>query len=226
MQFLFCHGSCPEGWKAGSSGKKCYQAVPWAGRLDFEDAIVKCLNMDGKLAEPANEEENLDLATNFYPNSKYWIGISDREEEGIFRYVSDGSEIGFSHWVANINKFPLQDCADFKNGSWNTANCEQKRPFICQMDLNNPRMSPKCDKGIDCLIQLKSIIENYVSFQIAIVTAMELKENSVALNLASVSANHNLMVTNVTNAAKTTMASQIVPKAVLLWTCYANYNIL
>ena len=155
VQILFCHGSCPEDWKAGSSGKKCYQAVPWAGRMTFEDAIVNCQSKNGKLAEPTNEEENMDLATNFYPNAKYWIGITDQEDEGTFKYVSDGSEIGFNRWVGEINKFPLQDCANFKNGSWSTANCGQKRSFICQMDLNNFSSCncgffkfPECDDGM------------------------------------------------------------------------------
>ena len=45
---------------------------------------------------------------------------------------------------------------------------------------------------------------------------MELKENSVALKQVSASASHNMMVTSVINAAKTTMTSQIVRNVIVL----------
>ena len=45
---------------------------------------------------------------------------------------------------------------------------------------------------------------------------MELKENSVALKQVSASARHNMMVTSVINAAKTTMTSQIVRNVIVL----------
>ena len=45
---------------------------------------------------------------------------------------------------------------------------------------------------------------------------MELKENSVALKQVSASASHNMMVTSVINAAKTTMTFQIVRNVIVL----------
>ena len=81
-----------------SSETKCYKASPFVDKLKFQDAIEKCKNMNAKLAEPMNEEENMNLATNFNTKIRYWIGISDRETEGTFKYVSDASEVGWTSW--------------------------------------------------------------------------------------------------------------------------------
>ena len=56
--------------------------------------------MNATLAEPMNKEENSNLATNFNVKLRYWIGISDQETEGTFKYVSDDSEVEFASWAA------------------------------------------------------------------------------------------------------------------------------
>ena len=123
-----------------SSDTKCYKASLLDEKLNFQDAIEKCISMNATLVEPRNQEENMNLATNVNVKSRYWIGISDRETEGTFKYVSDASEVGFTSWRIGQpnNKWPKLDCTAFKNGEWNTANCDTRGfPYICQMNISN-----------------------------------------------------------------------------------------
>ena len=119
-----------------SSETKCYKASRFVDKLKFQDAIEKCNSMNATLAEPMNDEENTNLATNFNTKIRYWIGLSDQETEGTFKYVSDASEVVFTSWAAKQpnDKWPKLDCTAFKNGKWNTANCDRREfPYICQM---------------------------------------------------------------------------------------------
>ena len=158
MQFLLYQAtaSCPDGWKMISS--KCYKASRFVDKMNFQAALEQCNNMNATLAEPMNKEENSNLATNFNVKLRYWIGISDQETEGTFKYVSDASEVEFTSWAAKQpnNKWPKLDCTAFKNGKWNTANCGKKEfPYICQMDMEPPSLEcpsglygfPECDDG-------------------------------------------------------------------------------
>ena len=98
--------------------------------------------MNAKLAEPMNTEENENIATELTGMAKfsrYWIGISDKETEGTFKYASDASEVEFTSWRSGQpnNRWPKLDCTAFKNGQWNTANCANRQlPYMCQMDIS------------------------------------------------------------------------------------------
>ena len=140
-----------------SSKTKCYKASSVAEKLKFQDAIEQCNSMNATLAEPMNKEENKNLATNFNAKIRYWIGITDQETEGTFKYVSDSSEVGFASWGNGQpnDKWPKLDCTAFKNGKWNTANCGSKKfSYICQMDISNSN----CDED-DLICKLKTKIE-------------------------------------------------------------------
>ena len=125
-----------------SSETKCYKASPFNDKLNFMDAMGKCNSMNAKLAEPMNTEENENLATQLTGMaafSRYWIGISQKETEGTFKYASDSSKVKFTSWRSGQpnNRWPNLDCVAFKNGQWNTANCENRKfPYICQIDIS------------------------------------------------------------------------------------------
>ena len=57
-----------------SSDTKCYKASRFVDKLNFKDAIDQCNYMNGTLAEPINEEENMNLATNSMPKSVIGLG--------------------------------------------------------------------------------------------------------------------------------------------------------
>ena len=162
--------SCPEGWnKLSSSDTKCYKASPFSEKLNFQDAMDKCISLNAKLAEPINTEENENIATKLMGMmsfSRYWIGISDKETEGTFKYASDASEVEFTSWRSGQpnNRWPKLDCVAFKKGQWNTANCENRQfPYICQMDISGDDNSDNGDceeNDLTCMIMvLKAKLE-------------------------------------------------------------------
>ena len=157
-----------------SSETKCYKASPFNEKLNFMDSMGKCNSMNAKLAEPMNTEENENLATELTGMavfSRYWIGISQKETEGTFKYASDSSEVEFTSWRSGQpnNRWPNLDCVAFKNGQWNTANCETRKfPYICQIEISDDDNSvdgveaDDCDESdLACMMNaLKAKLEN------------------------------------------------------------------
>ena len=122
--------TCPKGWKKLSG--KCY--LPSKDKLNFQDAINKCKSMKASLAEPMNDKENRNLGAKL--SNWYWIGITDQKTEGTFKYVSDGSKVGFISWSKGqpTNKTGNQDCTAFLKGEWSTFNCTSISNYLCQVD--------------------------------------------------------------------------------------------
>lgn len=74
---------------------------------------------------------------------EYWIGLSDREVEGVFRWV-DGQFVGFFNWGDNqLNNRDVNcvsngmfevDCIVIrKNGRWVDDCCGDFKVFICEI---------------------------------------------------------------------------------------------
>lgn len=69
-------------------------------------------------------------------DDRWWIGLSDRGKEGIFRW-EDGSLPEFDYWRYDDpdNAGCNQDCAaiqDGNDGYWHDTHCGQHRPFVCR----------------------------------------------------------------------------------------------
>ena len=77
--------------------------------LDFEEASKRCGQLvdHGRLFEPMSKLQNNvvhSLIKEVYgvENGKnYWIGISDRELEGQFVFLSSGAPLAFQYWQHN-----------------------------------------------------------------------------------------------------------------------------
>ncbi|KAJ0062909.1 hypothetical protein NL108_008197, partial [Boleophthalmus pectinirostris] len=85
-----------------------------------------------------NSDEEQDFAQTL--RKLFWIGLSDREEEGVWRWV-DSSQLTKSFWFSDEpNNFNNdEDCVevmminDAPLNSWNDVSCGTKRTFICEM---------------------------------------------------------------------------------------------
>jgi len=68
-------------------------------------------------------------------SKRLWIGASDRNKEGNWRWVT-GERFGFTNWYRNQPSFKRhEDCLGFnyyKKGSWSDEVCDLDRSFICQ----------------------------------------------------------------------------------------------
>lgn len=83
----------------------------------------------------------------FYPNphnegkdKDIWIGFSDQEQNGVFRWV-DGQALStskFTNWADNQPKnTPAWDCGSIYAGNpnlnWETMSCFREQGFICKI---------------------------------------------------------------------------------------------
>ncbi|XP_073430893.1 mannose-binding protein A-like isoform X2 [Dendrobates tinctorius] len=102
--------------------------------LPFEESKALCLKAGGQVATPRNAEENkavLEIVQ--YHDLFTFLGITDIETEGTFRY-SDGKSVTYTNWKAGEpNQHGDEDCVEMRlNGEWNDGRCKEKRLNICE----------------------------------------------------------------------------------------------
>ncbi|XP_042168083.1 CD209 antigen-like protein E [Oncorhynchus tshawytscha] len=85
----------------------------------------------------------------FALNKRAWIGLTDRETEGSWKWV-DGTPLRTRYWIfdqpdngGSVSTFPGEDCAVLHNvqyqpeKTWNDLNCAEKHICICELCNNN-----------------------------------------------------------------------------------------
>ncbi|KAM5141290.1 pulmonary surfactant-associated protein D-like [Mantella aurantiaca] len=104
---------------------------------NFENAQKTCKEAGGNLATPRNAAEN--SATQEILNTKgetikAYLGISDLQVEGIFKYLT-GEKMTFTNWNLGEpnNSKDNEDCVEIQdNGKWNDIPCNLLRLVICE----------------------------------------------------------------------------------------------
>ncbi|XP_044131106.1 pulmonary surfactant-associated protein A-like isoform X1 [Bufo gargarizans] len=114
------------------AGEKIF--VTSGKQLTYDETKAICLKAGGQLATPRNSEENnaiLNIAQNY--NLFPFLGITDIQTEGTFRY-SDGNSITYSNWnIREPNQKGEEDCVEMQlDGKWNDRRCEEKRLNVCE----------------------------------------------------------------------------------------------
>ena len=91
----------------------------------------------------SHDENDFITATYLTGQVDYWIGLSDADHEGVWKWV-DGTElIGYKNWRSDQpnNAGSGQDCAGIRMGShygkeynaeWHDNSCQNKKGFICE----------------------------------------------------------------------------------------------
>ena len=100
--------------------------------------------IDGaKLVKIETDKEN-DFIKNEYLNTSgiYWIGLSDIDNEGEWKWTDGTGLTGYKKWKSDQpNNVGNQDCVailegDYTNGhynaEWNDLNCFRKLEYICK----------------------------------------------------------------------------------------------
>ena len=82
-----------------------------------------------------SSKEN-DFIKSKYPTGAgvhYWIGLSDSEEEGTWKW-SDGTGLtGYTNWASGEpNNRNEEDCVAIKGGKWRDKRCSVSRGYICE----------------------------------------------------------------------------------------------
>uniref|UniRef100_A0A8C8BHX7 MRC1 protein n=1 Tax=Otus sunia TaxID=257818 RepID=A0A8C8BHX7_9STRI len=123
---------CQKGWM--KHGFYCYSM----GQLPatFSEAKQICEGNKGYLATVTDRYEQAFLTSviGLNPAKYFWIGLSDVEEQGTFRWAS-GDAVTFTHWNAGM---PGREsgCVAMITGTsaglWDILNCEETNMFLCK----------------------------------------------------------------------------------------------
>ncbi|XP_063290344.1 pulmonary surfactant-associated protein D-like [Pelobates fuscus] len=103
----------------------------------FESSQKSCKEAGGNLASPRNTEENSatqEILQTKGENAKAYLGISDLQVEGIFKYAG-GDKISYTNWNLGEpnNSKDNEDCVEIQdNGKWNDIPCSLLRLVICE----------------------------------------------------------------------------------------------
>ena len=124
-------------WKFGKS--TYYWSKEQRLKSTWDSARISCqlLGKASHLVKIETKEEN-DYLKKQFGGYDSWIGLSDVEREGTFRWV-DGSLVGFSYWYPGKpnNSGQNEDCVYIENSynnMWNDAPCTINMYFICERE--------------------------------------------------------------------------------------------
>ncbi|XP_071397701.1 CD209 antigen-like protein C isoform X1 [Centroberyx affinis] len=126
-----CGANCYTGeWNIGSS---CY-FISTEGK-NWEESRQACADRQSHLMIINSKEEQdiLDIL-----NRRVWIGLTDREQEGTWKWV-DGTSLTIEFWFPPQpnNRDRDQDCVEFYNEDlprrgWNDNSCNSVNYWICE----------------------------------------------------------------------------------------------
>ncbi|XP_034149728.1 C-type lectin domain family 4 member E-like [Esox lucius] len=128
--------TCFQHWIKSGSG--CYYI--FTDYKTWTDSRQDCLDRGGDLVIINSREEQEFITRLGY---KVWIGLTDRDVEGTWRWVN-GSPLTTSYW---INEEPndaggTEDCAEIRMtesepfGAWNDAPCQIPKRWICERTMH------------------------------------------------------------------------------------------
>ncbi|KAF7213448.1 collectin-12 [Nothobranchius furzeri] len=132
---------CPAGWV--NFRNNCYFFSK--DLLSFDDASQSCESRSASLLIISDTEEQKWLEKQAAGKGYFWMGLTDREEENVWRWV-DGTEPTFKKWKPGQpdnwghNHESGEDCAGFiHEGLWNDFFCEDLISYICEKEMNTSR---------------------------------------------------------------------------------------
>ena len=97
--------------------------------------------------EPKSKQENdaVSAIAKAKGMSRFWIGIHDIKNEGIFVYDSNDLPISYENWGPTApsgtdgedENFDIEDCVVIgyplcDNYKWNDDKCSHENPFVCE----------------------------------------------------------------------------------------------
>lgn len=119
---------------------------PFTRKITWEDAVDVCQSQGGRIAEITSEEiQNAvysQLIEGRYPDITVYFGLTDREEEGQWVWLS-GEEVSYLNWrkgQPDGKKYENHAgfYAQYKDGAWRDGKfTEDTRYFICEWMVPN-----------------------------------------------------------------------------------------
>ncbi|XP_034432088.1 collectin-11 isoform X2 [Hippoglossus hippoglossus] len=108
----------------------------------YSDAEVYCQTRGGHLVMPKDEGANAAVAGYISEAglSRVYIGIHDRDQEGVFTYVDRSPMTTFTKWRKGEpnNAYDDEDCAEMvASGEWTDVACQPTMYFVCEFDKDS-----------------------------------------------------------------------------------------
>ncbi len=106
----------------------------------FSAAEEGCVRAGYDLASIGDADENawmVDSADDISHQSRFFVGLSDRAQEGSWSWVS-GEALSYTNWATDEpNNFGNEDCGELtvsggSRGHWNDVGCGVWRAFVCE----------------------------------------------------------------------------------------------
>lgn len=134
---------CPYEWR--NFTEKCYYFS--SGAETFDDAKLFCEEKGAMLVVIESKEEQLFLQKQTHAKGSYWIGLTDIEEENVWKWL-DGTTPTYLNWKVdqpdnwNHHIGPGEDCAGILYlGLWNDFQCNDYNKFICEKNMDKDQAS-------------------------------------------------------------------------------------
>ncbi|XP_076027219.1 uncharacterized protein LOC143016665 [Genypterus blacodes] len=118
---------CPSGWEKFQSS--CYYISDY--RTNWEESRQRCLLLGANLVIINSRGEQAFLK-GFH--ERFWIGLSDLDNEGQWRWV-DGTGLTDGIWApGEPNDIEGEDCVELIRvfNAWNDGNCSNKNHSVCE----------------------------------------------------------------------------------------------
>ncbi|XP_029970967.1 collectin-12 [Salarias fasciatus] len=120
------------------SGSSCYFFSSGAQRLNFDEALQFCSNRSAHLLIINDDEEQQFIRKAIAGKGYFWLGLTDREEENVWKWV-DGTLPIFKKWKPGQpdnwthGHEDGEDCAGLiHDANWNDFYCTDRIGFICE----------------------------------------------------------------------------------------------
>ncbi|KAF1382913.1 hypothetical protein PFLUV_G00148760 [Perca fluviatilis] len=127
---------CPAGWRMFSSSFYLLSAE----KGSWEKGRQDCRERGADLVVIESSEEQTFLSEFIKKDTLYWIGLTDRDEEGTWKWV-DGTPLTLKNWRTEQPDNGLgdpqwgeEDCAHIGpyTAEWNDMSCEKVMYWICE----------------------------------------------------------------------------------------------
>ncbi|XP_062977606.1 low affinity immunoglobulin epsilon Fc receptor-like [Elgaria multicarinata webbii] len=127
------NNSCPTKWKMW--GGNCYYFS--MAKKSWTEALWYCINNRAHLLSIWSDAEEDFLINNLDNSSIYWLGVTDLEMEGKWRWREGGQTASTSFWdIGQPQRSEDKNCGVIHpNGTWASAMCSLPYHWICKQKL-------------------------------------------------------------------------------------------
>lgn len=136
--------ACPTDWQLYNG--KCYLFSQ--NKLSWEGSRLKCLTSQADLVI-INDQMEQPFIRNAKKVGLYWIGLTDKDEEGAWKWVNGSKVQPETFWNCNQpdNSGGIEHCATVGSYEecgypmdWNDDECEEQHKFICEKEAEDRKI--------------------------------------------------------------------------------------